>query len=94
MENGVPKQNHAFWREHVKKAESFSGTQNDYCRQNSISKSKFSYYKLKFAEVSKFAKVKLPSKPADIAVVTKSLVPAKAQNDPRWLAEFLCELFK
>ncbi len=83
-----------FWREHVAQADRFPGTQNEYCRQHDISKSKLSYYKLKFAEQSKFAKVKSPSIATNAPQPNRPLVRVKSQIDPAWLGEFLRELLK
>lgn len=37
--------NDDLWRELVEKSSSFKGSVNNYCKENSISKSQFYYYK-------------------------------------------------
>lgn len=88
-----------FWREHVRKAALFEGTQGKYAEQNRISASKLSYYKgiLNSKAVSGFTKVvsevktEAPVLPPKAAVNT---VPSACVPDAVWLAIFMRELFK
>jgi len=92
MEPTDPIQKIEFWREHVRKATLFDGTQGKYAEQNGISASKLSHYKGLFnPKTPSFAKVEpmveAPAQPPNRS--TQTSVP-----DAVWVATFLREFFK
>lgn len=97
MEPTDPSEKLEFWREHVRKASLFDGTQGKYAEQNGVSASKLSYYKGLFNPKPKpsFAKVEPKVEAAAIPVkeTTKKFVQTNVP-DPVWLATFLREIFK
>jgi hypothetical protein len=97
MEPTDPSEKLEFWREHVRRAALFEGTQGKYAEQNDISASKLSYYKGLFNPKPKpsFAKVEpkieMPAPPPKefAKQIARSNVP-----DAIWVATLLRELFK
>ena len=92
MEPTDPSEKLEFWREHVKRAALFEGTQGKYAEQNGISASKLSYYKglfnpkprsPSFAKVE--PKIEMPPTPPKEAAkqIARSSVP-----DAVWVAIF------
>ena len=85
-------QNEEFWRAHFLKAQEFSGTSEEYCRANGLSKSTFQVHKrrLGFTRVPKskgaaFVRVESVRSPPERPVkVQQSRLP-----DPKWLAQFI-----
>lgn len=96
MEPADPSEKLGYWREHIRRAALFDGTQGKYAEQNGISASKLSYYKGILNPKPTFAKV-LPE--TRIQAPTPPKEPAKSTSQPKgpdaiWLATFLKELFK
>jgi hypothetical protein len=96
MEPTDPSEKLEFWREHVRRAALFDGTQGKYAEQNGISASKLSYYKGLFnPKPPSFAKVE--PKVEAIALPPKEVAKRIHQAnlpDAVWVATFLRELFK
>lgn len=98
MEPLDPSEKLEFWREHVRRAVLFNGTQGKYAEQNGISASKLSYYKGLFnpkPRIPSFAKVesKVEIPATSSKEATKQIVRSNVP-DAVWVATFLRELFK
>ena len=97
MEPTDPIEKIEFWREHVRKAQLFEGTQGKYAEQNGISPSKLSYYKGLLNPKPKFTKLVAEVKPeASAPPVKESKSPAPHMHlpDAVWLARFLKEFLR
>ena len=79
-----------FWREHIEKAGAFSGSSQEYCRINGLSKSRFYTYKQRLGLTRKH-KSKRSQFVAVTAVgpVPKTIREAKCHHlpDPKWVAQ-------
>ena len=82
-----------YWRAHVERLKSSTGTVDDYCQENGLSKATFNRYRRQFGAVKRrkqrgaFVKV-TPLFPVETTVKSKrSPLP-----DPRWVAELLIAL--
>jgi len=84
----------ATWKSHIAYAESFMGTDAEYCRRNKLNPRQFKFYKGKYGKIrmrrrrsKAFAEVELeesaPTRTRDIGSVQARELP-----DPRWMAEF------
>jgi len=72
------------YREHVLKAENFSGSSREYCRRNGLSAPSFYAYKSELGLTRKARKSFVKVDTADTRVSRPSVLP-----DPKWTAEFL-----
>lgn len=79
----------SFWKEHVKKAQVFKGSDLEYCRLNGLKPSTFGGYKRKFGYVKspKF-KASNPKPFKKLSVITPKELSV---NSPEWVARFLKE---
>lgn len=102
-ESAILSQGEPFWRQHVLTAQSFRGTDVEYCRRNGLSPTTFSAYKVKLG-FSKHKKREAP--PAFVKVEPKTAVSgsvlqsaqaapknSRALPDAKWTAEFVSALF-
>ncbi len=82
-----------FWLHHLAEAAKFSGTKAEYCRQNNLVKSRFTYYRDKYSKPANFSEVRAVEKVAvKRAAVEKSIYPQTV--DAKWVAELIRELHR
>ena len=83
-----------FWERHINAADSFSGTNRDYCKLNGIDNRKLSYYKKKLGlgkhQIRPKAFIEVKSKSVEEVVVPRET--KKSLPDAKWLAEFTLTL--
>ena len=77
-----------FWKDHVKAASEFSGSDIEYCKSHGLQIRTFSSYKTRFGFTKKGK-----------SLGTSSFVPIALRNsrphdlpDPKWLAELIFEI--
>lgn len=79
-----------FWLAHIKAAETFDGTNKEYCKRHGLNLGSFSGYKNKFGFSGR---KKANTKPSGFAEVQIGGKPGAIRGgplpDPKWLAEFL-----
>lgn len=87
------RQSEEYWRSHVERSKSFTGTVAEYCLANNLSKSNLNRYRHRFGAVNKkkrSAFVKLA--PTIIPIETKVTNRGSRLLDPKWVAELLLAL--
>ena len=79
------------WQEHINKAEGFSGSQAQYCREVGISKSQFGYWKTRLNQdkVKSQGSVDLKSRLSKFLAVEVSSIKGRNLPEAKWVAEFL-----
>lgn len=79
-----------FWRQQVAAVKKYDGSVGEFCREQGLSPSTFSYWRHKFNKASRGS-----------ALVPSAFVPVKIERerptmrglpDPKWLAEFVSHL--
>ena len=78
---------------HLEQFKTFTGSASQYCVENNLDQTKFSYYQIyPFKKDRKvFSKVKVKPQSIEATTADKMLVPANA-IDPKWLAIFIHNL--
>jgi len=89
--------NEEFWKGHVLAAQSFSGTNREYCEVNGLAFRKLSFYKrrLGLGRPRKYKKAFVEIKPQSFVEEPPKTIfkePKKALPDAKWLAEFALTL--
>ncbi len=76
-----------FWLSHLNQAQSFSGTDTEYCRQHNLNIKTFGQYKIKYG----FTKSKKTGSGgfAKVKVDTPIFLSKIDYPDAKWLADFL-----
>jgi hypothetical protein len=87
------------WKSHVKFAESFLGSEVEYCKRNKLSLAVFRSYKEKYGFIKQykktraraFVKVEASARPTVSIESSRRKIPKKP--DPKWAAEFVLALW-
>jgi hypothetical protein len=83
---------HDFWSGHIVSAQSFNGTNSDYCREHGLDRKRFSYFKrlLGFGKSRqrRRAFVELRAESPIVEKSFKMIESKKMLPDAKWLAEF------
>lgn len=81
----------SFWKEHVKRAQVFQGSDLEYCRKHDLKPSTFSGYKRKFGFVKSPKPRFKPSRPSAFKKVSVTKSNDINVKSPEWVARFLKE---
>lgn len=87
------------WKSHVKFAESFLGSEVEYCKRNKLRLAVFRSYKEKYGTVKPYKKtrarafVKVEASAPQSVSIDSSRRKAQKRPDPKWAAEFVLALW-
>ncbi len=84
-----------FWKEHVIRAQSFAGSDYEYCKINELTKSTFATHKnrLGFTKKAQAQRAFIEVAPQiDHEQASRKNIPQRKSVDPQWLADLILAL--